>query len=410
LTNITQTTTTFKQIDCHKGNSPVFTQPNGGTLFIGGWTRDASFNWNTHVIDLTGQEHKFNTIPMPFDEISKDFMPFVGQSYAGWLSLPFPDFGVPSQIRSFSQWEGIASTIRKLLISGKDVLVACTGGHGRSGLFCAIVGYILDGGNDVSWESPVEKIRDLHCHEAVETYGQEKFIYDVLGLDIQVTRSYATQSHQMTGMTYKACPICSTQSMFVSEKGMCLGCEHKAKNGDFGIVPVRTDLTLEDIKNKGKVPHECTTEKCMGIWQASKCGHIVHDMVIYEGWCTTCWDKHQDEIVFAESKIKGEEWDDDDGWDENDTCAMCGKGSTYAKKYGICYECQEAVVTTNIADEIHNSITDPYKAVNHACRAGVQCIGVVIADNCKHAVHNREIQDGLCPACFSLKNKKPEVS
>lgn len=407
MTKITQTTTTFKQIECHKGNSPVYTEPNGGTLYIGGWTRDASFNWNTHVIDLTGSEHKFATIPMALDETSKEFMPFVGQTYAGWLSLPFPDFGVPSRINTFEQWHGIAMTIRKLLQDKKDVLVACTGGHGRSGLFCAIVGYILNDGNDISWESPVEKIRDLHCTDAVETYGQEKFIYDVLGLKIQITRAYATQSFT-TLYTYKNCPICNTQSMYVDEKGMCLGCETKAKNGDWGVIPTRTDLTLEDIKNKGKVEHTCTTEKCMGIWKASKCGHIVHDMVIYEGWCTACWDKHQEEIQFAESKI-GNEWDENDGWDENDTCAMCGKGSTYAKKYGICYECQEAVTDTQIASEIHNSITDSYTAVNHSCRHGVQCIGVVIADNCKHVVHNREIQDGLCPACFSLKSNKAEV-
>lgn len=389
--------TTFKAKDCHTGNTAIYTEQDGGTLFIGGWTHAASFDWNTHVIDLTGSEHKFWNIPVPFDDSSKAFMPFVGQSYAGWLSLPFPDFGVPSKISTLQQWKGIAETIRNLLREGKDVLVACQGGHGRSGLFVAIVGYLLNIDNDRTWASPVEKVRKLHCSLAVETYGQEKFVYDILGLKITVSRDFDDGFYPTT-YTYKACPICNTQSMFVEECGMCMGCRTKAEKGDWGKVPVRRDLTLKDIENKGQIPHTCNIAKCMGIWKAEKCGHVIHDMVIYEGWCTSCWDKHQEEITFAEDEL--DKLDDlDDGYDPAGKCCMCDKPTQYAKKYGICYECQEDVVTQGQADEVHNSITDPYRAVAHHCGAGVQCVGVVIADVCKHAVHNREVEDGMCPSC-----------
>lgn len=393
------TTTTFKQIDCHKGNSLIYKEPNGGSLFIGGWTHDASFDWNTHVIDLTGSEHKLGNVAVPFDDTSKAFMPFIGQSFAGWLSLPFPDFGVPSNIQTLPQWQGITNTIREILRKETNVLVACHGGHGRSGLFCAIVGYLLNIQHDRTWASPVEKIRDLHCSLAVETYGQEQFVYDVLGLDIKVTRTYAESFP--TTYTYKECPLCGTQSMFVSDFGMCMGCQEKMKKGDFGAIPVRLDLTLEDIKNHGLVTHSCTIEKCMGIWKAEKCGHTVHDMVIYEGWCTTCWDKHQEEIEFAEKQLDNER---EDGYREDDKCCMCDKPTIYAKKYGICYECQDDVAMSGQAEEVHNSITDPYRAVKHHC-SEYNCIGVMIADKCKHVVHNREIEDGLCPSCLVLKKR-----
>lgn len=402
MTKITAATTTFTSKNCHKGNTAIYKEPDGGTLFIGGWTNDATFNWNTHVIDLTGSEHKFFNVPLPMDDASKAFMPFLGQSYAGWLSLPFPDFGVPSKINTLAQWKGIAETIQNILKKGTDVLVACQGGHGRSGLFCSIVGYLLNIDNDRTWNSPVEKLRKLHCPSAVETYKQEKFVYDVLGLKITITQEFDDDIYPSSTMwNYKPCPICNTQSMFVDECGMCMGCQTKAKNGEWGKIPVRRDLTLKDIAGKGMVPHTCTIEKCMGIWKAEKCGHIVHDMVIYEGWCTACFDKHQDEIEFAESQLEKEQ--PFDGFIKEDTCAICNKESMYSQTYGICWDCQEEIIISGQADEVHNSITDPYRNVPHTCDSGAFCVGVVIADTCKHVVHNREIEDGLCPNCKAHK-------
>lgn len=175
--------------DCHDGNSKLWTHDSGASLYIGGWNQGASFDWNFHVIDLTGNEHKYWEVPFAFDKSSEDFLQIIGTSYKGWLSLPFPDFKTPQNIRTPEQWYGIAEKIRSILAEGTDVLVACHGGHGRSGLFCAIVGYILTSGTD-GWDSPVEKVRELHCSSTVETLEQEKFVYQMLGLNIQITRSY----------------------------------------------------------------------------------------------------------------------------------------------------------------------------------------------------------------------------
>lgn len=319
-------------------------------------------------------------------------MPFLAKAYAGWLSLPFPDFGVPANMKQREQWEGVANTIRDLLKKGTDVLVACHGGHGRSGLFCAIVGYLLNIEHDNSWSSPVEKVRFLHCEDAVETFAQEKFVYDVLGLRIKIVHAYDIQDDPWgtwagrSGKKYEKCPLCGTSSMFIGDYGMCLGCQTKYEKG----APVRKDLTLKDISKEGQVTHVCTSEKCVGIWKASICGHVVHDMIIYDGYCTTCFDKMEAEGKYAESKI--------DEIEPLSACPICGISSMHAQTYGICYDCAEQLVTTGMVDMVHNSITDPYRAIAHTCN-DVSCVGVVCADTCGHVVHNQEIEDGMCITC-----------
>lgn len=393
----TYTQTSWSKKTCHKGNSKIYTEPNGGTLYIGGWNMDATFNWNTHVIDLTGSEHKYWDIPYAYDAESQKFLQFTGNSYAGWLSLPFPDFSTPPHITTRAQWEGIANNIRNLLKSGRDVLVACHGGHGRSGLFCSIVGYILAVNTDRSWASPVEKIRKIHCQDAVETLSQERFVYAVLGLNIQITRSYEVAKNPKA-YAFENCPICGIQTMYVGQYGMCLGCKAKYETQ----APARADLTVADIQHKGMVDHACSNDKCVGIWKAQKCGHVVHDQIVYDGWCQHCWDEFADDTAYAEKKLS--EHPELDAV-ELQPCAICQRESGYGARYGVCYDCQKDVVEAEQADFVHNTITDPYKAVPHYCDS-VACVGIVIADQCKHVVHNLEVEDGLCPECLMEKMKR----
>ena len=385
--------------DCHKGNTLLYTEPNGGSLYIGGWNAGASFDWNTHVIDLTGQEHKWWDIPLAFDERSKDFLQFCGQNYAGWLSLPFPDFKTPPSLVTYEQWEGIANVIRSILKEKKDVLVACHGGHGRSGLFCAIVGYILAVDTDRSWSSPVEKVRKMHCFDAVETYAQEKFVYDILGLGIQITRKYATtttgsktaSNGTPLAASFEPCPICGTKSAAVEYMGLCLGCQTK-----FADAPLRHDMTAADLQYKGEIDHSCDRKDCIGIWKAELCNHIVHDKVIYEGLCEYCWEKKYKEQQFAEAKVADEENTQSDF----DPCVICEKKSWYADRFGVCYECAQEIATNGSVDYVHNTITDPYRALPHHCDDDHVCVGIVVADVCGHVVHNREVEDGRCPECI----------
>jgi hypothetical protein len=394
----TQTTYANWKSNCHTGNTPLYTEPNGGTLYIGGWNNDATFDWNTHVIDLTGSEHRYLNIPFAYDKMSEEFLGFITGGYAGWLSLPFPDYKTPLNLTTRQQWDGIAQVIRSILAKGTDVLVACHGGHGRSGLFCAIVGYILAVDIDHSWASPVEKIRKVHCFEAVETYAQEKFVYDILGLNIQITHTYVDKTKTTKAITgtmykYEDCPICGTQSMYIGDNGMCLVCKTKFEK----VAPTKEDLTLEDIKDKGKVEHECKNEKCCGIWKASKCGHVIHDQIIYEGWCPTCWNENE----AAEKALAAEDNDkrifDGEGY-VYAPCSICTETTAMGGLYGICYECAEKIRLEGSADYVHNTITDPYRAMPHHCDE-ISCVGIVIADKCGHVIHNQEVEDGLCPEC-----------
>lgn len=393
MTNTTAGTTTWfeKKKDCHYGNTEVFKMPDGGSLFIGGWNQGAHFNWNTHVIDLTGNERKLWDMPTAYDEVSRQFLAFTGEIYAGWFSLPFPDYKTPTTLTTKAQWEGMANVIRDILKSGHDVLVACHGGHGRSGLFCAIIGYMLAVNTDRSWSSPVEKIRKIHCEDAVETFAQEKFVYDILGLDIKIKRTYYEVDN--TSWKYEKCPICGTNSTFVHDLGMCLGCEKKYRDS----APTKIDFVAADLKTKGEIDHACSHPNCLGIWKAPECGHVVHDKLIINGWCETCDRAVKEEEKFANKADKETDFD---------PCAICQKESWYSDNFGVCYECCQFVATSGQADYVHNSITDPYRAVPHHCLDDV-CVGIVIADVCGHVVHNREIEDGNCPVC--LANNKRDL-
>lgn len=373
----------------HKGNTVLYTAKGGGRLMIGGWKSGAEYNSNTHVIDLTGTEHSYSKTAVAFDSKSTEFLQYTGGGYAGWLSLPFPDYKIPSNLTTYQQWHGIAQIIKSILDSGTDVLVACYGGHGRSGLFCAIVGYILGINENRAWASPVEHIRKIHCDEAVETYQQEKYVYDILGLKINISRTYEVASRTWH---YIPCPICGTQSTYVDDIGMCLGCQRKYANA-----PEVYGFTPEDYQKQHGPAHACTDEKCIGIVTASACGHTVHNMAVADGMCETCWVHANAEAIVQTGDIVHEDMG---------ACVVCGKTSYYADKYGVCYECAAKLTTEGLIDYVHNSITDPYRAVPHNCPADVWCTGIFIADVCQHVVHGMEIEAGLCEVCRTDREVK----
>lgn len=96
--------------------------------------------------------------------------------YGPWLALPIPDFGVPKWHREV--WNALARDIAWILGSGTSVLVACTGGHGRTGLAVSILSHLFS----VTNGCPITWLRDRYCDGAVETERQARYIYDVLGL------------------------------------------------------------------------------------------------------------------------------------------------------------------------------------------------------------------------------------
>lgn len=363
-------TDTFTPIfikNCHKGNTLLYTEPNGGSLYIGGWTNEARVTQNMHVIDLTGMEHKFYGIASAMDSVSQEFLQYTN-TCAGWLSLPFPDYGTPHNLTTLEQWQGVANVIRKILQNGNDVLVACGGGHGRSGLFCSIVGYILGLSTNPEWANPVDYIRKIHCDQSVETFAQEKFVFNILGLEMPIQTSYSTWG------TLSICPLCGAESIFAQPYGMCKSCSEKWEKH----APIKDDLTLDDIDHP--IEHLCGDKKCMGIYKARACGHVVHNRIVYDGLCEQCYNEDVHDQI----------------------CVNCGKDSAYAAKAGICYDCTNQLANSKQVDFVHNTLTDGYRAVPHTCNATL-CNGIVIADICSHVVHNHNVVDGLCEHCQEVK-------
>ena len=66
-----------------------------------------------------------------------------------------------------------------------DVLIACQGGHGRSGMVTAIVAYMMRNkrhiripDRELLVADPVAWIQEVHCKNAVETLSQERCVYE----------------------------------------------------------------------------------------------------------------------------------------------------------------------------------------------------------------------------------------
>ncbi len=93
-----------------------------------------------------------------------------------YINLPIRDFGVPTW--STKTLKALALDVRAVLNAGTDVTIACTGGHGRSGMIAAILLQLLDPVKD---EHPVTRLRRLHCLNAIETAEQVRYVCDCTG-------------------------------------------------------------------------------------------------------------------------------------------------------------------------------------------------------------------------------------
>jgi len=152
-------------LDCHRGNTKLLScgRGEGGSLFIGGWSRGADHTDEMTVFDLTG--------------VSAD-----KAHYGHYYQIKIEDFDTPSWSLFF--WESLAMAIYDELSRG-DVLIVCTGGHGRSGMFSSIIAYILRSKRYITIpekelldSDPLAWIRTTHCHQAVETLSQELCVYE----------------------------------------------------------------------------------------------------------------------------------------------------------------------------------------------------------------------------------------
>lgn len=172
---------------CHRGNVPM-SQLGQAYLYAGGWTRGADSK-NCAVIDLTGTEYGWGqTVSVQAEnDAGKNAFRRTLESLniekqkdnsLAWISMPIRDYGTPRWERA--TWVSLACDIMDIMKSGTNVLIACTGGHGRTGLALSIVLYLL--AIVPENENPVEYVRKHYCIDAVETSAQENYVYRILAL------------------------------------------------------------------------------------------------------------------------------------------------------------------------------------------------------------------------------------
>jgi protein-tyrosine phosphatase len=157
------------KMNCHKGNTVIASRRLDNTsnfLMIGGWSRDAYTSSNMTVINLTGFAKKFS------DRSSH------------WYDFKITDYDIPDWHEFF--WRQLADLVYFHLKQG-DVLIACQGGHGRSGTVATVVAGLLQDKTDFTlvdgeeyFDNPLKWIRKVHCVHAVETYAQEKLVLETL--------------------------------------------------------------------------------------------------------------------------------------------------------------------------------------------------------------------------------------
>lgn len=175
-----QTTKTKYVPPCHQGNVFVFkAEVDGITIRFwgGGDRRGAEPRLGWVVIDLAQNFH--NPIMQLYG--------LDGPRLANWLmpyaviSLPIRDFAVPYLPADF--WVDLLLDLADFGRKREeplDVLVACDGGHGRTGMVLSILA-VLTGATD---GDPVAFVRQHYCEKAVETYEQIDYIKEITGVGV----------------------------------------------------------------------------------------------------------------------------------------------------------------------------------------------------------------------------------
>lgn len=207
------TTTSVKSLTpCHYGNVAVTKVPF--PLYAAGWSRGFHKVKDSIVIDLADviiePKVTFWNMEVP-DELNDRYSPDCQVIRIQWV-----DGGVPTLSPLF--WHRLADWLET---QNKTVIVACMGGHGRTGTALAILAgiYRLHGQADIG-----EWVRARHCHHAIETRSQVDYIEEVLGETTVIKPSWAHEmerwqnwrsSNQYVGdnMTTKGSPANATGTL-----------------------------------------------------------------------------------------------------------------------------------------------------------------------------------------------------
>lgn len=163
--------------NCHFGNIEVFTDKESGVrIFAGGKSRGVEVDKNNLIIDVGVSA---------ISEVSINGLNGNGKHLEDYqatiIKIAWSDFEVPTLGVEF--WHDLIKTIR---LVGKDVVVACEGGHGRTGTTISILAYMMGAVRT----DPIKFIRKVYCDEAVETTTQINYIRNITGANIRSKSPY----------------------------------------------------------------------------------------------------------------------------------------------------------------------------------------------------------------------------
>lgn len=294
---------TLSKANCHTGQKKIFTTTGGVDVYGGGRNRAGGW-WNAPVVvDLAmGPDETM----APFNKSVLSGGTIVP---AGWscddhtgridppkymIELDFPDFGVPQVNKLF--WYALCDDIVEHNI--KSISTQCAGGHGRTGVQLCILYYLL---NDDDVKSTItdagqliELIRDLHCHHAVETDGQQRYIANVLDIDVGESKIESTYGGwggysyggggsgkakaKATGQTsLKSTTKTQTSGTTTIATGYNLSEEYKMIPA-----PPQEAVAFEECECCGEVDFNIHTEECVN------CGWRMPDATMEYSLCYSC--------------------------------------------------------------------------------------------------------------------------
>jgi len=207
----TKTTTFAESYNCHAGNVKIFSIGKG-TLYAGGKNHGMNIFGVDIVIDLADTNHDFvsklSRVRPKNIKAKETFQELIAYEAANnkvpeILVLSIDDFKTPPPSWDKEFWKILTSTIRKELEGGKDILIHCLGGHGRTGLVIAILLKILR--PDLLGESdPITYLRKNYCEHSVETAGQIDYVFNFFtDLAVIPVKDRPSPGKRITPASYK---------------------------------------------------------------------------------------------------------------------------------------------------------------------------------------------------------------
>jgi hypothetical protein len=118
-----------------------------------------------------------------------------------YVRIEWPDQGTPNL--DAEDWQAIA---RAILAAGIPVMVACAGGHGRTGTALAVLGHYLEAFPSATTD-PIDYLRRVYCPEAVESQKQVSYVKALTGRETTCKGSNAGVTYGK-GTSYGSGTLC----------------------------------------------------------------------------------------------------------------------------------------------------------------------------------------------------------